>query len=59
MSLPVSALIAALALLLSHSPPLVPGSVEADLLAMHVTDRKAHFAHDVDALLANLPRNSP
>jgi hypothetical protein len=52
----LSAVVAALALLLSYSvSPPVPGSAETELLAMHAADRKAHFEHDVDALLATLP----
>ena len=41
--------------------PARPGSVaeassaEAELLALHQADRRAHFARDVDALLATLP----
>jgi hypothetical protein len=56
MLLRLSAVVAALALLLSYSvSPPVPASAEAELLAMHAADRKAHFAHDVDALLVSFP----
>lgn len=33
----------------------VEAAATAELLALHKADRRAHFAHDVDALLATLP----
>jgi hypothetical protein len=41
--------------------PVRPGAIarapsaEAELLALHQADRRAHFARDVDALVATLP----
>jgi Domain of unknown function (DUF4440) len=39
----------------AHASSLVPQqkSGEAELLALHQNDRRAHFAHDVEALLAS------
>jgi Domain of unknown function (DUF4440) len=41
----------------AHASSLVPQqkSGEAELLELHQSDRRAHFAHDVEALLATLP----
>jgi ketosteroid isomerase-like protein len=36
-------------------PTSEPESAKAGLLALHQADRRAHFAHDVDALLSVLP----
>jgi hypothetical protein len=33
----------------------VEAAATAEILALHKADRRAHFAHDVDALLATLP----
>lgn len=33
----------------------VEAAAKAELLALHQADRRAHFAHDVDALVATLP----
>ena len=32
----------------------VPTGAESELLALHAADRRAHFAHDVDGLLAHV-----
>jgi hypothetical protein len=40
------------------APPLIQTDAEtakAELLALHQADRRAHFHHDVDALVASLP----
>jgi hypothetical protein len=40
------------------APPLIHADAEtakAELLALHRVDRRAHFHHDVDALVASLP----
>jgi hypothetical protein len=41
----------------AHASSLVPQqkSSEAELLALHQSDRRAHFARDVEALLADAP----
>jgi len=45
-------------LCISPTPPLIHADAEtakAELLALHQADRRAHFHHDVDALVASLP----
>jgi len=43
---------------IAPTPPLIHADAEtakAELLALHQADRRAHFHHDVDALVASLP----
>jgi len=49
--------IVAIIFCVGHASSQVPKqqSPEAELLALHQGDRRAHFAHDVDALLATAP----
>jgi hypothetical protein len=45
-------------LCMAPTPPLIHADAEtakAELLALHQVDRRAHFHHDVDALVASLP----
>jgi hypothetical protein len=45
-------------LCIAPRPPLIHADAEtakAELLALHQADRRAHFHHDVDALVASLP----
>ena len=39
----------------SPAGPEGPEAAKAELLALHRGDRRAHFQHDVDALLASVP----
>jgi ketosteroid isomerase-like protein len=39
----------------SAAGPQGPDAAKAELLALHRADRRAHFQHDVDALLATVP----
>ncbi len=41
----------------AHAPSLIPEqkSAEAELLALHQSDRRAHVTHDVEGLLATFP----
>lgn len=48
-------IVAGLYCLFSPAGAKAPDAAKAELLALHQADRRAHFQHDVDALLAALP----
>jgi hypothetical protein len=48
-------IVAGLFCLSSAAGPQGPDAAKAELIALHRADRRAHFEHDLDALLATVP----